>query len=99
MTAIGVLSIADFNLYIPGNALVLAWIAATAASLPAKSTVPISDVSSRRFGIILGCLLTLYAPAWMLFETSLRNNLRVEGMFCRFGICETETSPTEEEAK
>jgi len=71
---------------------VLAWIAAIAATLPAKSVVSASGVSSMRFGVILGCLLILYAPAWIFFETTLRNNLRVEGLFCRFGICDTEQS-------
>ena len=93
MTAIGVHSLADFNLYIPANALVLAWIAGIAASLPVKSPALRSGVSSRRIGIILGCLLVLYAPAWIFFETTVRNDPRVEGMFCRLGICDTETVP------
>ena len=93
MTAIGVHSLADFNLYIPANALLLASIAGIAASLPVKSPALGSGVSSRRIGIILGCLLVLYAPAWIFFETTVRNDPRVEGMFCRFGICDTETVP------
>ncbi|HLX43907.1 MAG TPA: O-antigen ligase family protein [Bryobacteraceae bacterium] len=98
MTAIAVHSMADFNLYIPANALVLAWITALAAILPTKSTAPVSGVSPRNFGITLAGLLVLYAPAWIFFETSRRNDLRVESWFCRFGICYTEQTPLRRES-
>jgi O-antigen ligase len=93
MTAIGVHSVADFNLHVPSNALVLAWIAATACVLPGKSAAPPTGFSPRSFGITLAGLLILYAPGWIFFETSRRNGLRVESWFCRFGICYTDQSP------
>lgn len=93
MTAIAVHSIADFNLYVPANALVVVWIAATVTILPAKSASAALGTSPKNFGITLACLLVLYAPAWIFFETSRRNDLRVESRFCRFGICYTEQTP------
>ena len=40
----------------------------------------------------LGCLLLVYAPAWIVFETAFRSDPRAERMFCRFGICDTDAN-------
>jgi len=86
--AIGLHSLSDFNLYIPANALLLAWIAGIAAAL-----LPANDTRlgpfSRRIPIALGGLLLLYAPAWLLFGTAFRSDADAERWFCRFGICDT----------
>jgi O-antigen ligase len=95
--AIGLHSLADFNLYIPANAMVLAWISGIAASL----ALPL-DAAGRcrhrplftKFAIALGCLLIVYPSAWILFESEFRSDLQAESIFCRFGICDTDAVVT-----
>src|SRR3984957_19125617 len=94
MTAIGVHSLADFNTYIPANALVLAWIAGIAASLRTQPVQQSPVILPRNFfrplALALSAVLIVYAPAWILFETSYRDHQRAESLFCRFGICDTD---------
>jgi putative inorganic carbon (hco3(-)) transporter len=94
LTAIGVHSLADFNTYIPANALVLAWIAGIAASLRAQPAPQEHATPPRNFfrplALTLSAVLLVYAPAWILFETSYRSDPRAERLFCRFGICDTD---------
>ena len=96
LTAIGIHSVTDFNMYIPANVLVLAWIAGITASLPSlpERPVPVRKVLGRvffkRFAIALAGLLILFAPAWILFETNFKNEASAERRFCRFGICDTD---------
>ena len=94
MTAIGVHSLADFNTYIPANALVLAWIAGIAASLRAQPVrqepVALPRNFFRPLALALSAVLVVYAPAWILFETSYRDHPQAERLFCRFGICDTD---------
>jgi|GEM_PF-585603 len=97
LAAISLHSLADFNLYIPANALVLAWICGLAAGLPLVSFPrPTRDravrgqLVAKGFAIALGGLLVLYAPAWILFDTVFRSDPRAERFFCRFGICDTD---------
>jgi O-antigen ligase/tetratricopeptide (TPR) repeat protein len=93
-SAIALHSLADFNLYIPANALLLAWISGIAASLvPAtvKGPVPLSARPlTRSVCVVLAFLLLLYAPAWILFESLYRSDPRKEAAFCHFGICDTD---------
>jgi O-antigen ligase len=97
MVAIGLHSLTDFNLYLPANALLLAWISGIAAGLPSRAAPAPSQqavpgrVFFRRPAIGLGCLLIVYAPAWILFETAFRSDLQAERRFCRFGICDTDS--------
>jgi len=91
--AIGLHSLADFNLYIPANALVLAWISGIAASLPLPLDAAGRDPHRPLFtkcAIALGGLLIVYASAWILFESEFRSDLQAESIFCHFGICDTD---------
>jgi tetratricopeptide (TPR) repeat protein len=94
MTAIGVHSVADFNTYIPANALALAWIAGIAASLRAQPAqqehVTLPPSFFRVLALALSAVLAVYAPAWILFETSYRSDPAAERLFCKFGICDTD---------
>ena len=93
IAAIAVHSLADFNMYIPANALLVAWISGIAVCLSMRS-VPDRQMPSRAFiprtAIALACLLVVYAPASILAATAFRGNLQAERHFCRFGICDTD---------
>jgi len=93
-TAIGLHSLADFNTYIPANALLLAWIGGISAGLPAQAkpaaSRPDRQLAERRIALCLAGLLVVYAPAWILFRTAFRSDPRAESVFCRFGICDTD---------
>ncbi len=92
--AIAVHSLADFNMYIPPNALLLAWISGITVSLPLRP-VPDRQIPSRdcfRTGaVVLACLLIVYASASILAKTAFQGNLQAERQFCRLGICDTDT--------
>src|SRR5207244_5027434 len=45
----------------------------------------------RRWPIVIGCVLVVYAPASILLATAFRGDVRAERQFCRFGICDTDT--------
>jgi O-antigen ligase len=96
ITAIALHSLADFNLYIPANALLLAWICGLSAGLPLRSgradarLEASSRIPIRKLAMALGCVLIVYAPAWILFESLFQSDLRAESLFCRFGICDTD---------
>src|SRR5262249_6885668 len=90
--------------YIPANALVLAWILGIVASFPsgATQTEPVHTLShiwSTKIGIALGCLLLIYAPAWIFLETKFRDNPEAEIRFCRFGVCDTDALVASETAR
>jgi len=93
MAAIGLHSFADFNTYIPANALALAWIFGIVASFPGRSrptvTTPSRTLRWRPLAIGLACLPLLFAPAWIFLEAKYTSNPSVEARFCRFGICDT----------
>ena len=88
MTAIGLHSLADFNMYIPANALLFAWILGIAASLRLHSH-GIPHARFRRYALGLGCLLAFYAPLAMLFHAAFRSDLGAERLFCHIGLCDT----------
>jgi O-antigen ligase len=98
IAAIGLHSLADFNLYIPANALVLAWILGIVASFPSRSSgqapdrEPLRRVQFRGIAIALGCLLLIYAPAWILLEGKYASDPQMEGRFCKFGVCDTDAA-------
>ena len=101
MVSIGLHSLTDFNLYIPANAVVLAWIAGIASGLPVPSKTEAADrraiapVFPRGFAIAFGVLLTVYAAAWIRFQSNFRSDPRAEQAFCRFGICAADIIPDE----
>ena len=98
MTAILIHSLADFNLYVPANALVFAWIAGLAAGLPVVGSVKPSESSVphrravRAVALGVGCLLVFYAGGWMIFLRTFRNDPRAEAVFCRVGICDSDAA-------
>jgi hypothetical protein len=93
-----------FNLYIPANALLLSWVVGISFNLPTpfhkgteERTVLLPGIVQRfnRLGlrtirVMFGCLLLIYAPAWIIFETKFKADPPVENVFCRFGICATD---------
>src|SRR5213076_689076 len=94
MAAIGLHSVGDFNMHIPANALLLAWIAGMAAALP------LGDAERRRtgngrldvnrtFAVALACVLVAYGSASVVFARSFRSDVSAERAFCRFGVCDT----------
>jgi O-antigen ligase len=93
IAAIAIHSLADFNMYVPANAFVMAWICGIAASLPVGLEMP-SHARFRRLAIGLAFLLVVYAPVRMLFESQFRSDSRAESLFCRFGICDTDAVMT-----
>jgi O-antigen ligase len=97
ITAIGLHSLADFNMYVPANALVLAWICGMGASLPLGSEKPATDgprAFFRRFAIGMAFLLAVYAPVRMVFDSQFSSDSRAESLFCHFGICDTDAVMT-----
>ena len=95
IVAIAVHSLGDFNMYIPANPLVLAWIAGIAVGLPVGSEPGHSR--HRRLGelfhksaVVLAGVLVVYAGGRILLETAFRGNLEAERQFCRIGICDTD---------
>ena len=101
IAAIGLHSFTDFNMYIPANALVLAWIFGIAASLPSRSTSPSTSEtpSEARIALALACILLIYAPACLVLEGKFRDNPQAEARFCRFGICDTDSVIESETAR
>jgi len=94
----------DFNLYIPANALLLSWIIGIAICLPSPDKGAeerpgprpyvfrlCSRVALRPIPVLFGCVLVVYATAWIAFETKYHGDSRTESTFCRFGICGTTT--------
>ena len=87
-------SFGDFNMYVPANAMVLAWISGISAGLPGVTSdrQTVSARATPRFVrgsvLVLACLSSLYAGAWLVFLNSFQANLQAEAAFCRFGICD-----------
>lgn len=96
IAAIGLHSLTDFNMYIPANAMVLAWILGIVAAFPSAFALGDADrvlparVRFRGVAIVLGFLLLVYAPAWILFEKKFKDDPLAEMRFCRFGVCDTD---------
>jgi len=97
IAAILIHSVADFNLYIPANAMVLWWLSGISASLPTPGRREPSPPVMKRASCVpkfvgtVGCLLCLYAAAWLIFLHLFDYDWRAEPIFCRFGICDTGT--------
>ena len=104
LTAIGIHSLADFNLYIPANALLLAWIVGVAIGIPSRSDYEKDERPSPHFSVVrsvnrlvlrgvpllFAWLLVTYATAGVVFETKYKSDPRAESVFCHFGICDTD---------
>jgi len=95
ISAISLHSLADFNMYIPANALILAWLSGIAAGSSGARSVAqkrgtFSPVLLRYFGRVISCLLLIYAAAWLAFGTAFASDRRSERLFCTFGICDTD---------
>jgi O-antigen ligase/tetratricopeptide (TPR) repeat protein len=97
IAAISVHSLSDFNMYIPANALILAWIAGIVAGVPCRSApeVPEHPGAGRpifwRFAVGFACLVIIYAPASILLRTRFHGDAKAEAVFCEFGVCDTDS--------
>lgn len=92
-SAILIHGVADFNMHIPVNAMLFAWIAGIAVALPsATATTPrkVQNVRGfRGFLIVAGFLATAYGAGWLAFPHFFGKNLDTERIFHRFGIWDT----------
>jgi len=96
-TALLLHSLADFNLYVPANAMTFAWILGLAAG---TSTGVVDPILARAPGVATPFLKTgmaalslfavLYAGGWLVYLHTYRDNPTVEAAFCRVGICESD---------
>jgi O-antigen ligase/tetratricopeptide (TPR) repeat protein len=93
IAAIGLHSLTDYNMYIPANAFVFAWIAGIAAGLPTPSRKgrgsekPIPSRADKVVFLALSGVLTVYASGWLVLQHSFLSDPQAESWFCRFGIC------------
>jgi putative inorganic carbon (hco3(-)) transporter len=83
LSAIALHSLADFNLYIPANAFVLAWIAGMA-------TAGNRTRVQHRFTLPASLFLVAASFLWLIFNTAFQADTRAERTFCRFGMCNTD---------
>jgi O-antigen ligase/tetratricopeptide (TPR) repeat protein len=97
LAAILIHGIADFNMHIPANAMLLAFIAGIAVALPLKHGNPpprqLRLYGLRGFLLVAGCLASLYGAGCWVYDRWFENNLSAERMFCRFGICDSYRAP------
>ncbi|PYR38988.1 MAG: hypothetical protein DMF89_27030 [Acidobacteria bacterium] len=102
-TALLVHSAADFNLYVPANAMAFAWVAGIAAGLPRAAAMQQQTVSQpspstpvapsrsvvRRLVPVLGCLAIAYAGLSLTFLHLYQFDAQAERVFCRLGVCDS----------
>ncbi len=105
MTAIGIHSLADFNMYVPANAMVLVWLAALSAALPPTYPVPAgsraqpSSLFPKIAAMALSLVLAIFSSAWLLFlQRGFKDHADSERQFCRFGICDIDSVLAAEKA-
>lgn len=93
LAAILIHGIADFNMHVTANAMLLAWIAGIAVALPVGQAEPPRKVLKvngvRGFLFVAGCLAGLYAAGWLGYLHFFGSNLDAERLFCNFGICDS----------
>ncbi|HSP69139.1 MAG TPA: O-antigen ligase family protein, partial [Bryobacteraceae bacterium] len=93
MAAIGLHSLTDYNMYVPANAFVFAWIAGIAAGLPAAprrathSNAAGEQFPLKKVAVALSGALAVYASGWLVLQHSFLSDPQAESWFCRFGIC------------
>ncbi len=86
-------SVADFNMYIPANAMVFMYIAGIASSLaplPAVTVAPQSRRASlalRGMTFALSGWLIFNSVAWLAFLQRYEAAPEIETAFCRVGVC------------
>ena len=101
IAAIAIHSVADFNMYIPANALLLAWICGIAAGIPARGNRLFggrAGIQVFRVGEVLaGFLLIAYAVTWIV-SSRLHGDYRAERWFCRLGVCDVDAMIQEQTA-
>src|SRR5262249_6356476 len=100
-TALLVHSAADFNLYVPANAMAFAWVAGIAVSLPSTvaaqqsvtrepSSVPVAPKRLLRPLVpVLGCLAIAYSGLSLTFLHFYQSDARAERLFCALGVCDS----------
>jgi O-antigen ligase len=90
-------SVSDFNAYVLSNAMVVAWITGISSTLPLGKAAIAVEATPRIRSVIRGyvaagaCLLSGYAGAWLIFLHSFQSDPGAERVFCRFGVCDTES--------
>ncbi len=95
MTAIGIHSFADFNLYVPANAMTFAWLLGFGSAYwstawhagAAREGGDANTKSLRPHLLGLSAVSLVYACAWLVFMNGFTENVAAERAFCRFGIC------------
>jgi O-antigen ligase len=90
-------SLADFNLYVPANAMVLSWVSGLCVALPVSVPGPRRERAEnplvvRKFALALGCFLCVYAAGFLIFLHVFRSDPNAERSFCHFGICDPDTA-------
>lgn len=96
IAAISIHSLADFNLYLPANALVLAWILGIVASFPPARPAEqegrfMTALTQQRWLARSICIVLLvWSAAGFFLESQYREDPAMEQFFCRFGVCDTE---------
>ena len=91
-------SVADFNMFVPANAIAFSWILGLAAGVPDTSRPVRSSAQLktprpsliRTPVIVMGVLLVLHSTASLVFCWRFKNDPQAERVFCRFGICSTD---------
>jgi O-antigen ligase len=85
-------SVADFNLYVPANAMVASWVAGIASGLPGAprnqpTRGPASFLRASMLGF--GGLAIAYSALVSTYFYWYQDNPRAERLFCRFGVCDS----------
>jgi hypothetical protein len=90
LTAMLIHSLADFNLQVPANAMVFAWICGLGVGLyhNHQSKAKARTSFLRRSVLALGCIALLYSGASIAFNRYFRESPRAERLFCHFGVCD-----------
>ncbi|WP_180538047.1 O-antigen ligase family protein [Nevskia soli] len=92
-SAIALHSLSDFNLYIPANAVVFAWILGISAGLPLASLCLLPRSRFRTLfpqiaAVTLSIIAVLCASLWIVSETDYAANPRAHAVFCGLGLCD-----------
>jgi O-antigen ligase/tetratricopeptide (TPR) repeat protein len=92
--AILIHSVADFNLYVPANAMVLSWIAGMSVVAFGEHLDTTRSIGhswfAKSFLFTLGAFGALYASGWLAFIHAPKFDANYEKSFCRFGICNSQ---------
>jgi O-antigen ligase len=97
LAAMGLHSLTDFNMYVPANAMVLAWICGIGAAVSygaSKGRWKRRRKLLVRLALAMAVVLIVYAAARLVFDSQFSSNADAESRFCSFGICDTDAVMT-----